>query len=168
MRVISSYFKFPDWVNQKNNKDFKNYENTTFPKKESLIIKDLNDATQEDLMKVYGIGEGYSARILKDKEKYGGFVSMEQMKDIWGLPPETIDNLCKAFKISTIPNVKKIKINEASVKELMQFPLFRYALAREIVVYRSSNGDFQNSADLTKIKDFPVDKIKIIALYLEF
>ncbi len=168
LKVIEPFFKFPDWVNKKNENNFKKYENTTFPKKEAIVVKDLNLATQEDLMKIYGIGDGYSIRILKEKEKYGGFVSMEQLNDVWGLPPETIENLNKAFRISTIPVVKKIRINEASIKELMQFPLFRYALAREIVLYRSSNGDFQNSADLTKIKDFPVDKIKIIALYLEF
>ena len=168
LKVMAPFFKFPDWVNKRNENSYQKFENKAYPKKEVLAVKDLNAATQEDLMKVYGIGEGYSVRILKEKEKYGAFVSMEQLSDIWGLPPETIDNLNKAFKIITFPNVKKIKINEASVKELMQFPLFKYALAREIVIYRSSNGDIQNSADLTKIKGFPVDKSKIIALYLEF
>ena len=168
LKVIAPFFKFPDWVNKKFENNSQKFDNKTFAKKEALIVKDLNAATQEDLMKVYGIGEGYSARILKEKEKYGGFVSMEQLADIWGLPPETIENLNKAFKISVLPSIKKIKINEVSVKELMQFPLFRYALAKDIVIYRSSNGDFQNIADLTKIKGFPVDKSKIIALYLEF
>jgi DNA uptake protein ComE-like DNA-binding protein len=50
----------------------------------------------------------------------------------------------------------------------MELPYFRYQIAKEIIIFRSSNGDFQNTADLTKIKDFPTDKIKIIALYLEF
>jgi hypothetical protein len=30
------------------------------------------------------------------------------------------------------------------------------------------NGDFKNSEDLTKINDFPSEKIDIISLYLEF
>jgi DNA uptake protein ComE-like DNA-binding protein len=30
------------------------------------------------------------------------------------------------------------------------------------------NGNFKNIEDLAKIKDFPVEKAKIISLYLEF
>ena len=64
-------------------------------------------------------------------------------------------------------NCKKININNASVKELTQFPFFRYQLAKEIVTYRTMNSDIKVE-DLSKIKGFPVEKIKIIALYLEF
>jgi DNA uptake protein ComE-like DNA-binding protein len=63
--------------------------------------------------------------------------------------------------------IKKININKASVKELSQFSFFRYALAKEIVIYRSMNGDIKTE-DLSKIKGFPVEKISIIALYLDF
>ena len=72
------------------------------------------------------------------------------------------------FKISVLPKLKKIDINNASLKELSQFYYFKYAIAKEIVTYRSMNGDFKNIEDLTKIKGFPVDKAKIIALYLDF
>jgi DNA uptake protein ComE-like DNA-binding protein len=92
---------------------------------------------------------------------------MEQMEDIWGLSPEVIEKLNTSFKVFIIPNVKKININTASIKELSLFHNFRYSLAREIVVFRSMNGDIKIE-DLAKIKGFPVDKIKIIALYLEF
>ena len=64
-------------------------------------------------------------------------------------------------------NLPKIQINEASVKELSAFPYFKYPISRNIVVYRSMNGDIKLD-DLTKIKGMPIDKIKIIALYLDF
>ena len=99
--------------------------------------------------------------------KLGAFVSMEQMNDIWGLSPEVIEKLNTSFTVKSSVNAIKININNASIKELSQFPFFRYALAKEIVIYRSMNGDIKIE-DLTKIKGFPVDKIKIIALYLEF
>jgi DNA uptake protein ComE-like DNA-binding protein len=168
LKVISPYFKFPDWVTHSKSSNFKKFENN-FPKKEPIIVKDINQATAEDLMKVHGIGEGLSARILKEKEKFGSFASMDQMIDVWGLNEEVVKNLNKYFKIITVPSeLKKIKINEANVKTLMTFPYFRYQIAKEIVIYRSANGDFSNIEDLTKIKGFPVDKLKIIALYLEF
>ena len=128
---------------------------------------DINIATKEDLMKVYGIGDKISDRNLEQKKKFGAFVSMEQMNDIWGLSPEVIEKLNQYFAVQSTLSIKKININQASVKDLAQFPFFKYPLAKEIVIYRSMNGDIQIE-DLSKIKGFPVDKIKIIALYLEF
>lgn len=168
LNAISPYFKFPDWVNNKKQNSFKEYPKQDFAKKEKIIILDINEASQEDLIKVYGIGAGLSERILKEKDKFGGFVSMEQMKDVWGLSPEVIENLNKYFKVSAMPKMKKLKINDASIKELMQFPYFRYALAKEIVTFRSMNDGIKNADDLAKINGFPVEKVKIIALYLEF
>jgi DNA uptake protein ComE-like DNA-binding protein len=166
LNTMSPYFKFPDWVNNKNE-----YKSNYIPfekKKVKIIISDINLATKEDLIKVYGIGPALSDRILKLKDLLGGFVSMEQMNDVWGLSPEVIENLNKNFKVVALPKVKKVDINNASIKELMLFPYFKYALAKAIVTYRSMNGDFKENADLTKINGFPNDKINIIGLYLYF
>lgn len=167
LNSISPYFKFPDWVTNK--KEFKSFSKQNFDKKERIVVLDINQATKDDLKKVYGIGDGLSDRILKEKEKLGGFVTMNQMNDVWGLSPEVIVKLNERFKIITLPNIKKININSASIKELMQFPYFsKYQLAKSIVTYRSMNGEIKNTEDLTKIKDFPVEKANIIVLYLEF
>ncbi len=166
LKTISPYFKFPDWVNNPK-KTYKSFDKSTVTRAGSITVSDINQATKEDLMKVYGIGDKLSDRILTEKEKLGGFVSMEQLQDIWGLSPEVIAKMTASFVVKSTPNLKKIKINTASVKELAQFPFFNYALAKEIVIHRSMNGDIK-AEDLSKIKGFPVDKIKIIALYLEF
>ncbi len=166
LKVISPYFKFPDWVQHK--KAYPSaFVKTDFAKKEKLVVLDINQATKEDLMKVYGIGDKISDRILEQKGKFGAFASMEQLQDIWGLSPEVVEKLNASFVVKSISNLKKININNASVKELSQFPFFSYALAKEIVIYRTMHGDVKIE-DLAKIKGFPVEKIKIIALYLEF
>lgn len=171
LNVMAPFFKFPDWVNKKTDGTFQ-YSNAksnwkVYPKKEMAKVIDINLATKEDLMKVYGIGDAISDRILKQREILGAFVSMEQMNDVWGLSPEVIEKLNQGFKISMPPKPNKININNASIKELGQFPYFRYPISKNIVTYRSMNGDI-NTEDLSKIKAFPVDRIKIIALYLEF
>ena len=172
LNAISPYFKFPDWVTKKNsnvneNNGWVDYSKNKDDRKEkTIVILDINEASKEDLMKVYGIGDVISDRILKQKEIFGAFVSMDQMNDVWGLSPEVVEKLHKSFKV-TNPNPKKININNATIKELGQFPYFRYPISKNIVTYRSMNGDLKIE-DLTKIKDFPVDKLKIIALYLEF
>lgn len=169
LSIISPYFKFPDWVNQKKKLDnYVNYSNKSYAKKTKVVILDINLATKEDLIKIYGIGEAISARILKQRESLGAFVSMEQLKEVWGLSPEVIENLNTHFKILALPDIKKIDINYASVKELSQFPYFNYQLAKQIVTFRSMNGDIKNVTDLTKIKGLSIDKANIIALYLIF
>ena len=168
---IAPYFKFPDWIKNKQSYAGK-YPNSgfkTFEKKEKkIVVLDINQATKEDLVKIYGIGDAISDRILKQKELLGGFVAMEQMNDVWGLSPEVISELNKNFKISAVPVVPRIDINNESAKNLAKFPYFRYALAREIVTYRSMNNGIKSVEDLIKIKGFPVEKVKIIALYLDF
>ncbi|WPO76931.1 helix-hairpin-helix domain-containing protein [Flavobacterium sp. KACC 22761] len=170
LTAISPLFKFPDWSRNKTSvkADKKEYVQKTDFKKEKLVILDINQASQEDLIKVYGIGEALSSRILKQKEILGCFVSMEQMNDIWGLSPEVIVELNSHFKVVIPKDLKKIAINDASLKDLSQFPYFKNALAKQIITHRSMNGNFENIEDLTKIKGFPVEKAKIISLYLEF
>jgi DNA uptake protein ComE-like DNA-binding protein len=170
LEVISPNFKFPDWIQNKNHylREKKEYSQKNNFKKEKIVVLDINQATEEDLIKIYGIGEALSSRILQQKENLGAFVSMEQMNDVWGLSSEVIHELNSHFKIASQSGLRKIAINEASLKELSQFPYFRYYLAKEIVTYRSMNGDFKNIEDLAKIKGFPVEKAKIISLYLNF
>ncbi|MBN8566575.1 MAG: helix-hairpin-helix domain-containing protein [Flavobacteriales bacterium] len=166
LATISPYFKFPDWVNQPK-KEYVKIENKISNVKPKTKI-DINLATQEDLIKVYGIGPALSERILKQREVLGGFVSMEQLDFVWGLNPDVIENVNKSFAVVSTSGIKKIKINDLSIKELSKFPYFNYTIAKEIVTYRSMKGDIQNIEDLTKINGFPVEKLKFIALYLEF
>ncbi len=166
LKAISPYFKFPDWVKNKS-ANFGSAAKKEFSKPKDIVVLDINMATKEDLMKIYGIGDKISDRILEQRLKLGAFVSMEQMEDIWGLSPEVIEKLNTSFDIKNKAANKKININNASVKELAQFPFFRYQLAKDIVVYRTMNGNIAIE-DLSKIKGFPNEKIKIIALYLDF
>jgi DNA uptake protein ComE-like DNA-binding protein len=170
LNAISPYFKFPNWVqNKKTVKTCDNeYAHKTFSKKEKFTILDINQANQDDFMKINGIGEALSLRILKQKESLEAFVSMEQINDVWGLSPEIVLELKKHFRVSSFPKIKKIPINDVSLKELSQFPYFRYVLAKQIITYRSMNGNIKNIEDLINIKGFPVEKANIIGLYLEF
>ncbi len=167
LQVLAPHFKFPDWVTNKTNTAKPKFVKFETKQPEKLPVLDINSATKEDLMKINGIGNALSDRILKQKEQLNAFVSMDQMEEIWGLSPEVILKLKQHFVIQSKPELKKIAINTLSLKELSKFYYFKYPLAKEIVIYRSMNGNIKID-DLTKIKGFPVDKIKIIALYLEF
>lgn len=165
---ISPYFKFPDWVKNKNSGTSEKFHKFLPKEKVKIVQKDINTASKEDLIAVYGIGEKLADKILQEKEKFGGFVSMEQLQFIWGISAEAIVDLEKRFAVKSQNGVIKIAINDLSQKELAKFPYFNYALAKEIVVYRTMNNGIKNIDDLTKIKGMPNEKINIIALYLDF
>lgn len=165
---VSPYFKFPDWVINKGTTTSGKFHKFSPREKEKIIQKDINIATREDLIAVYGIGEKLADKILLEKEKLGGFVSMEQFQFIWGISPEALTDLEKRFVVKSQNGIKKIAINDLSQKELAKFPYFNYALAKEIVIYRTMNNGIKEIADLTKIKGMPNEKINIIALYLDF
>ena len=172
MKQYAIYFKFPDWVTNVTSKNYQSkFESTykKFDKKEAkIVVQDLNTANQVELEKVYMIGEKLALKIISEREKFGNFASMEQLGFIWGISPEAIADLNKKFQIKSSGNLKKININTFTIKELQQFPYFNYTIAKNIVTFRSMNGDFKSSEDLTNVKQFPLEKLKIIALYLEF
>ena len=168
MKQYSPYFKFPDWVTQKKKNKFVDYSAKFKTNPSRIIVKDINTASKEELESVYMIGEKTALKIIAEREKLGGYASMEQLYYIWGISPEAILDLNKKFAVQSNIGLKKIRINDSTTKELAQFPYFNYAIAKNIVTYRSMNGDFRKIDDLTNVKLFPVEKLKIIALYLEF
>ena len=171
LAVISPYFKFPDWVNQR--RDYQNFDKNYIPKSErtytpkAIVVQDSNQASGDDLVKIYGIGDATATRILEFREKLGALVSMSQLDDIWGLSPEVKTELLKRYEIKSFNGAKLIKINQLSAKELSKFHYFNFAFAKQIIVYRSMHGNIKKE-DLTKINGCPLDKLSIIELYLDF
>ena len=166
LNKMKVYFKFPAWVNAKSKQEKFIFNQKTFVEKK-MVPKDINTATAEDFVAIRGIGEVLAERIMKYRSSLGAFVSMEQLGEVYGLKPEVITELNEHFTLLKAPDVVKIKINEATIKELGQFPYFRYPVSRNIVAYRSMNGDL-TIEELTNVKGINLEKLKIIALYLEF
>lgn len=134
----------------------------------AVKVIDINDALEEDLVKVYGIGPYYAKVILRRRSALGGFVSMAQMDDFAEFSPEAKAGLKKRFAVVGKPTVEKINVNTASLLQLSRFPYFNRDIAKSIITERNMNGKLIKIDDLLKISGFPVDKEKIIALYLEF
>ena len=161
LNTISPYFKFPEWVQEQQLSARKSVATKPYSAK-----LDLNKAEAEDLQKVNGIGEVISTRIINYRNKIGGFVADIQLKDIYGLNYETRDKLTAEFTVKEKPEVEIIDINDAELLELSEIPYIGYELAREIIDYRLLNERIKNFEELTKIDDFPGDKIDRIQLYL--
>ncbi len=161
LNTFARFFKFPEWTktNLKNQKEL-NYS------VEKIEIFDLNKATVKDLQVINGIGKKLSTRIVKFRDRLGGFLVQEQLFDVYGLEVDVADRLLKRFKVLSTPVVKKININTASVSQLVKLIYIRYDVAQEIVAYREKNGKFNSFNELTAVDGFPTEKIDRIVLYL--
>jgi len=157
LAAISPYFKFPKWVTQGQQKQ-------ATPKTTML---DLNLATAAQLQSVYGIGPKLSERILRYRSKFqGGFADMVELKGIYGLTDDVIENIKQRFVIKQPRSIVKINLNEATQEDLVKIPFIDYELAYVIVEQRVLKDGFKTIEELTKLKDFPVEKLDIISLYL--
>ncbi len=155
---IRPYFKFPQFANK-----------PATPKlvlTTNEVLTDLNTATVESLQRISGIGPVLSKRIIAFRNSLGGFLVTEQLLDVYGLKPEVAKKAMKEFKVLSIPEIKKIPLNTATIEELAGLVYINYHLARKIVHHRSRIGGFDSIAQLTKIEDFPADRINRIKLYL--
>jgi len=165
LNTISPYFKFPEWVTNpkpKTNFNYKNNIQKTFTQK-----ADLNIATAKQLQRVNGIGEKLSDRIVKFRNKFkGGFIADVQLQDVYGISPEVLERLLNEFTVKTPRQIDKINLNDATIEELVIIQHVDYELAYEIIDQRTLREGFKSLNELTKVKDFPIDKFEIIKLYL--
>jgi len=162
MQEYASLFKFSDWIKRRQAMEMGKLETV------NLNTKDFNKATMEDFKALKGIGDFYAHRIIEEREKIGGFIDIDQVSFVSGLPAEVVVSLKKYFVIKSKINIRKININTASREELQRIPYINYVLSKEIVIYRSKKSDPLTIDDLKNIKAFPLDKLKIIAVYLDF
>lgn len=127
---------------------------------------DINTADTVQLKQIRGIGSKLAARILKFRNKLGGFGNMQQLQEVYGLSPEVVDSLRKYTFVSDAFVASKININTATLDELRQHPYLGFQLARHIIAYRTQHGTFRNLDDLLQIKTLDEATYRKIKPYL--
>jgi competence protein ComEA len=126
---------------------------------------DFNNCDTTVLKNIPGIGSGYAKRIIKFRDMLGGFVNPEQVKETYGLPPETVEELLKYGFVKM--GVKKLKINTLSATDF-KHPYLKFFQAKAIMAYRDQHGAFKSADDLKQIKVLDEATITKILPYLEF
>lgn len=162
LQKIAPAFRFPEWVNSGK----RILLPATAVVAETAYRSDLNAATAEDLKDVKGVGEVLASRIINYRNKIGGFRGDIQLRDVYGLNLEVRKAIEERFTVKSFPETKVYNINEASVLELSSVPYINYELAREIINYRLLHEGISSFEELSKLRDFPSEKIDRIALYL--
>ena len=127
---------------------------------------DLNIADSAALESVYGIGGVLARRIVQFRDKLGGFVSFEQLREVYHLDSLAIVQLRKRSFIAPNFQPKKIAVNLASVIELGRHPYIKFKLANALVTYRLQHGNFRHPEDLLQVALMKPENLQRLLPYL--
>lgn len=113
----------------------------------SSIMIEINSADSLTLAQLPGIGKVLSKRIVKYRDLLGGFYSIDQIKEVYGINEQTFGLI--EDKVTVDPSrIKKIDLNFSDARELSRHPYLQRNLAAKIVKFRSKNGSLKNLAVL--------------------
>jgi competence ComEA-like helix-hairpin-helix protein len=116
---------------------------------ESIIeIIEINVASAPDLVKLKGIGQVLSERIVKYRNLLGGFTNLEQLSEVYGLKPETIEIILPYLSLDG-SQVDRMNVNFAGAPQLAKHPYITWEIANSIINFRSGNG-FIDDIELLK------------------
>jgi competence protein ComEA len=130
-------------------------------------LLEINTCDSASLEALPGIGPVLSARIIKFRKLLGGFASVNQLREVYGLSEEVFNIISlKVYADSTA--VRKIKINSAEYKELIRLPYFEKYEVTAILKYRELKGSIKSMDEMIFNKLIAREKTEKIRPYLEF
>lgn len=125
------------------------------------------DADSVTLQIVPGIGPSTASRIIRFRENLGGLNSPQQLSEVFGLKPETIEAIWEYFEFQPLI-FRKLRVNQLEADELAKHPYISFQEAKVIVAFRKQHGPYISAQDLLKIKIFRQEWIDKISPYLAF
>lgn len=105
----------------------------------------INTADSVTLIRLKGIGPVFANRIIKYRNRLGGFFITDQLLEVYGMDSLRY-KLIKDRIFADSLNIRKININTVSVSELAKHPYLNIRIARSIIKFR----DFRKIINDTK------------------
>jgi len=171
LAIISPYFKFPDWVIERERMKASQKRNLNVvlspklsPKKELTL--DLNIATVSDLLHAEGVSYELAERVVKYRNKLKGFTFKSQIQEVYGISSTEVYSLLQTFPELSKPTIKKINLNTASFKEVLSLPYIDYDLCIKLFDFKDEVAELQSIEEIKSIENFPVENYSRIILYL--
>lgn len=168
--VLSLSCNYGFVINQKK-KGTKN-EEQSFSKSNSLKSElrnfkvDVNAADTTAFKSLKGIGSYYAGKIVKFRNSLGGFVSVEQLKEVYGLEEAVVEQNLQRLILEN-KTLKKINVNTCEANELKAHPYISWNIANSIVQIRERHGAYTSLEEIKK-SDLVNDEIyRKIAPYLK-
>lgn len=132
---------------------------------ETLIVE-LNSADSLALIPVPGIGNVLAARIIKYRNQLGGYTSMDQLTEVYGITQEKLDKLRLHLKID-LSLIRKIDLNTMKEFELAKHPYLTNYQAKAIVKLRQSKGTSITTEDLILNNILNEEELEKLIFYIQ-
>lgn len=129
-------------------------------------IFDLNRADTSLLMSVRGIGPVFSRRIIKFRELLGGFHSLDQLHEVYGLSDEQFHALSLSCYADS-SRIRMLDLNSADREELEKHPYLDAYQASALLFYRGQTGGFTSLDEIRKNNLLPPGVLIRISPYLK-
>jgi DNA uptake protein ComE-like DNA-binding protein len=113
------------------------------------------------------IGGKTAIKIIKYRNLIGGFVSLNQLKEVWGFKDSMLMVNEKRIAIDA-SKISKININAAGVEQLKKHPYIKFNKAKLLIAFREQHGKYHTADELKNSKAFTDEDIKKIEPYLIF
>ncbi len=130
--------KKEEWT--KNDKSNQNFERVNH--KQFKIIADLNTSSIENLKQVVGIGEYSAKNIIKFRNKIGGYHSINQLKEVYGITDENLELIKQQVSIDE-SKIITLNVNQLTIQQLKKHPYISWNVAQAIVEQRE-NGKLED------------------------
>ena len=130
-------------------KDF--YGDTAFAKTDFYKYKtrsrapvpevNINAADSAQWERLPGIGPSFAKRIVRYRNRLGGFHSVQQVSEVYGLADSVFKKIQPFLRLGDV-SLRKLSLNDTDEKSFAIHPYINTNLARLIVRYRSAHGPF--------------------------
>jgi competence ComEA-like helix-hairpin-helix protein len=153
----------------KEKKDFPNFS-TDRPARKAFkpcTPIDINAADTAEWQSLRGIGRVLASRIVKFRDKLGGFYALEQIRETYGLADSTFQKILPCLDLGN-PVLKPLLINQASLNELASHPYIGFKAARGILNWKDQHGAFTKPEDLVEVVALESAKLERLRPYLRF
>lgn len=139
--VIAEGHKTIEYKEFSHQKPAASYTKTEYKKK--AVVIDVNTADTTAFQSLYGIGSKLAARIINFRNKLGGFYTIEQVGETYGVTDSTFLKI-RPFLVLGSHDVLQLDLNQATYNELNAHPYIGSKLAYSIMKYRKDHGAFTN------------------------
>ena len=130
-------------------------------------VVELNTADTTTLKKVPGIGSAFANRIVNYRRILGGYYSVTQLSEVYGIDEERYIELQPWFTVDP-SHIKKLELNTIEQDTLRRHPYINYAQAKVIIQLRRQKGKLTGWENLQLLNEFTEsDKIRLQP-YLSF
>ena len=132
-------------------------------KYEAGTIVDLNRADTTELKMIPGIGSVTARRIVSLRQRLGGFYCVDQLNEL----EMDVERFRPWFSVDTT-QLRPLKINNLTVRQLMLHPYLNFFQAKAIVEHRKKNGRLRTLKELVLYEEFTSSDFKRLSPYVSF